>query len=80
YHFRACMQVRTSGLVIPTTEIHRIEHQHEAAEKAADDDVLGTKEKETMQAVIAAMTQFIASTTQKYKHGGHPNVDAIAGA
>ena len=68
-------------LVIPASEVHRLEHQHETAEKAATDDVLGTKERETMQAVIAAMTQIIAGTApMKYKHGDHPNVDAIARA
>lgn len=83
HHYALCREVLTvsfTDLVIPTTEIHRIEHQRETAEKAAANDVLGTKEKETMQAVIAAMTQLIASTTQKYKHGDRPNVDAIAGA
>lgn len=69
---------RADDLVIPITEIHRIERQHEAAENAAKDDVLGTKEKETLQAVIAAMTQIIASTKNKYKHGNRPNADAIA--
>ncbi|MCK9188452.1 hypothetical protein [Acidithiobacillus sp.] len=60
------------------SEIHRMERQHEAVEKAAADDVLGTRERETMQAVIAAMTQVIASTAPKYKCGDRPNVDAIA--
>lgn len=71
-------RIPVNRIVIPTSEIHRIERQHEAAENAAKDDVLGTKEKETMQAVIAAMTQLIASAKNKYKHGDRPNVDAIA--
>lgn len=41
-HLVAIQQlVRKSDIVIPTTEIHRIEHQHEIAKQAAADDVLG---------------------------------------
>ena len=78
YHFSACIPVRTSHLVIPTSEIHRIEHQREAAQKAADDDILGTTERETMQAVIAAMAQFIADSAPKYQNGKNPNALQIA--
>ena len=70
----------TDAIVIPTSEIHRIEHQREAAEQATADDVLGTRERETMQAVIAAMAQFIAGTATKYKRNERPNVDAISEA
>lgn len=73
-------RIPVNRIIIPASEIHRIEHQHEAAEKAAADDVLGTRERETMQTVIAAMTQLIAGTAQKYKHGERPNVDAISQA
>ncbi|MBU2856338.1 hypothetical protein HF289_05460 [Acidithiobacillus ferrooxidans] len=55
YHFRATVPIYISELVIPTSEIHRIERQHEAAQKAAKEDILGTKEKEKYQAMIAAM-------------------------
>ena len=40
YYFCAYCPVHKSELVVPTSEIHRIEHQQEAAEKAAADDVL----------------------------------------
>jgi hypothetical protein len=65
-------------IVIPTSEIHRIEHQHEAAEKAAAEDVLGTKDKEKTQAIIAAMSQIIATAAPGYKHGDRPNAARIA--
>ncbi len=67
-------------LVIPTVEIHRLEHQHKAAERAAADDVLGAKEKEKYQAMIAAMAQIIASKSPGYKHGDKPNAAQIAEA
>ena len=62
------------------SEIHRIEHQHEAVEKAAADDVLGTKEKEKLQGIIAAMAQILASKSHAYKNGDNPNAHAIAEA
>lgn len=80
YHFRACIPIYISELVIPTAEIHRIEHQHEAAEQAADDDILGTKDKEKYQGMIAAMAQIIASKAPGYKHGDKPNAAQIAEA
>ena len=62
------------------SEIHRIEHQHEAVEKAAADDVLGTKEKEKLQGIIAAMAQILASKAPGYQHGAKPNATRIADA
>ncbi|MBU2766038.1 hypothetical protein HAP94_07480 [Acidithiobacillus ferrivorans] len=34
YHFSACIPVRTSRLVIPTTEIHRLERKQEKVDQA----------------------------------------------
>ncbi len=73
-------RVPVNRIVIPTSEIHRIEHQHEAAEQATADDVLGTKDKEKFQAMIAAMAQIIASKSPGYKNGDRPNAAQIAKA
>ena len=71
----------TSGdIIVPTSEIHRMEHQHENAEQAAADDVLGTKDKERLQGMIAAMAQIIASKAPAYKNGDKPNAAQIADA
>lgn len=77
---RTYTETTYDDLVIPTAEIHRIEHQHEAVEKAAADDVLGTKEKEKLQGIIAAMAQILASKAPGYQHGAKPNATRIADA
>ena len=74
---RKC-RIPVNRIVIPTSEIHRLEHQHEAAEKAAAADALGTKEKETMQAIIAAFTHLQAESAPQYRNGEKPNASQIA--
>ncbi|MBE7562244.1 hypothetical protein H7F10_04570 [Acidithiobacillus sp. HP-6] len=66
------------AIVIPTSEIHRIEHQHEVAQKANAEDVLGTKERETMQAIIAAFADVLAEKIPQYRNGKNPNAIQIA--
>lgn len=68
------------NIVIPTYEIHRIERQHEAAEQAAADDPLNTKEKETLEGIIAAMATMIAKTAPLLRCGDKPNASQIAQA
>jgi hypothetical protein len=63
-----------SELLISSEEVHRFEHQREAAA----DDALGTKERETMQAVIAALAQLVARSAPHFKHGDKPNASQIA--
>lgn len=47
-------------IIVPIEEIHRIENRHDEAQKAAAEDVLGTKERETVHAIIAAMAEVLA--------------------
>ena len=72
------LRISKNDLLIRSAEIHRIEDQHESAEKAAADDVLGTKEKETMQAIIAAFTHLQAESAPQYRNGEKPNASRIA--
>ena len=67
-------------IIIPATEVRRVENRHQEAENAAADDVLGTKDKEKLQAIIAAMVQIVASKAPGYKRGDKPNAAQIAEA
>ena len=72
--------VRLNDLIIPTAEIEKIKNRNYATEKAAAEDVLGTRDKEKLQAMIAAMAQIIASKAPTYKNGDKPNAAQIAEA
>ena len=67
-------------MIIPTAEIEKIKNRNYATEKAAAEDVLGTRDKEKLQAMIAAMAQIIASKAPTYKNGDKPNAAQIAEA
>lgn len=67
-----------NDLIIPKNEIHRIDHLHETAQRAVDIDVLGTKEREKLQAIIAAMAEVLANTAPRLKNGSNPNAQGIA--
>ena len=77
---RQPIPIRLDDLIIPTAEIEKIKNRNYAAEKTAAEDVLGTKDKEKLQAMIAAMAQIIASKAPGYKHGENPNAAQIADA
>ncbi|MBN6741264.1 hypothetical protein JKG47_12100 [Acidithiobacillus sp. MC6.1] len=65
-------------LIILTDEITRIERQHEVASQAHAEEALNTKEKEKLQAIIAAMAQIVAERAPAYKRGDAPNASQIA--
>lgn len=73
-------QVAITEFLVPLEEVRRIEHQHEATKQAADDDVLGTKDKDKLQSMIAAMAQIIANKAPAYKNGDKVNATQIAKA
>ncbi|WP_215888756.1 hypothetical protein [Acidithiobacillus ferriphilus] len=75
---RQSIPVRLNDLIIPTAEIEKIRNRNYVAEKATADYVLGTKDKEKTQAIIAAMSQIIATAAPGYKHGDRPNAARIA--
>ena len=60
-----------SELLISSEEVHRIEHH-------AADDVLGTKERETMLAIIAAFAQLVAKNSPQLTRGDKPNASQLA--
>ena len=77
---RRPIPVGLNGLIIPSTEIEKIKSRNYATQEKADDDVLGTKDKDKLQGMIAAMAQIIASKAPAYQNGDKPNAAQIADA
>lgn len=79
YYFEGISLIHTADLVISTPEIQRIEGRHREAENAAAADVLSTKPKETMQAIIAALAEALADNGgPRLRNGKNVNAKAVA--
>ncbi|MBU2804053.1 hypothetical protein HF668_02530 [Acidithiobacillus ferridurans] len=67
-------------LVLRSEEIRRVEGRHEAAQQAAAQDILGAKEKETLEGIVASLAVLLAEKSPRLKHGTKPNAAQIAEA
>lgn len=74
----ALQQLRLSDLVIPGTELLRIERKHEEVKNNPSGDQLGTKDREKLESMIAAMAILISQKGHRYSHGQAPNAATIA--
>ncbi|MDA8181162.1 MAG: hypothetical protein M0Z26_02285 [Acidithiobacillus sp.] len=79
YYFEGEPLVTVDELVVLTSEVQRIEGRHKEAEKVVASDVLSTKPKETMQAIIAALAEALAEQRgPRLRNGKNINATAIA--
>ena len=71
--------VTIDQILIPITEVRRLEDLHKKSVDASNNDVLGTKREDTLNGIIAAMAIIISEDSSgKYRHGGKPNFMNIA--
>ena len=71
--------VTIDQILIPTTEVRRLEDLHEKSAEASKNDILGTKREDILNGIIAAMAIIISEDNSgKYRHGGNPNFTNIA--
>ncbi len=79
YYFEGKSLITTDDLVVLTSEVQRIEDRHNEAAKVVASDVLSTKPKETMQAIIAALAEALADQGgPRLRNGKDVNATAIA--
>jgi hypothetical protein len=71
--------VTIDQILIPTTEVRRLDDLHKKSIDASNNDILGTKREDTLNGMIAAMAVIISEDKSgKYQHGGKPNFTTIA--
>jgi len=65
-------------LVIPGAELLRIERKNEEAKSNISGDLLGTKDREKLESMVAAMAIILSRKIHYYSHGKSPNSKMIA--